>query len=118
MAVTSAKLARKSNRGSKPGERRGGRQKGTPNKVTGALKDMVLQALNEAHEDGGVAYLKEQATKSPAAFLALVGKILPTQLTGEGYGPIETRDVTEDTEIVDKLIAQLANRAENRPTLQ
>jgi hypothetical protein len=34
--------------GSKPGERRGGRQKGTPNKVTRTLQEAILQALDEA----------------------------------------------------------------------
>lgn len=58
----------------------GGRKKGTPNKFTGALKDMVLQALSEA---GGVEYLKKQAKESPGPFLALVGKLLPLNLTGD-----------------------------------
>lgn len=63
----------------------GGRKKGTPNKVTGQLKDMILQALDES---GGVAYLKTQALENPTAFLSLVGKVLPLQVTGEGGGPI------------------------------
>lgn len=56
-----------------------GRTKGVPNKVTTELKEMILQALQNK---GGVKYLEEQADKSPTAFLALVGKILPLQLTG------------------------------------
>ena len=72
-------------RGSKPGERRGGRKKGTPNKVTVALKTMILAALDTA---GGERYLVKQSTENPAAFLTLVGKVLPTTLTdGEG-GPL------------------------------
>lgn len=63
-----------------------GRPKGTPNKTTAAVKDMILQALDKA---GGVAYLAKQAEKSPAAFLTLVGKVLPLQLTGEDGGPVE-----------------------------
>lgn len=74
--------------GSKPGERRGGRQAGTPNKVTGTLKDMILQALNEANPQGGVEYLKTQATQNPAAFLTLVGKVLPLQVAGDAANPI------------------------------
>lgn len=54
-----------------------GRRKGVPNKTTAAVKDMILQALNEAHEGGGVAYLKDQASKNPTAFLTLVGKLIP-----------------------------------------
>lgn len=66
--------------GSKPGERRGGRKKGTPNKFTGELKDMILQALSGA---GGVDYLQQQAKETPTAFLSLVGKVLPMQVTGK-----------------------------------
>ncbi len=65
----------------------GGSRKGCPNKSTKALKDMILQALNDAEEGGGVAYLKARAKDSPAAFLALIGKVLPLQVTGEGGGP-------------------------------
>lgn len=53
------------------------------NKVTGQLKDMVLEALDEA---GGVEYLKTQATQNPTAFLTLVGKVLPLQLSGGDQG--------------------------------
>ena len=41
---------------------------------------MILQALDEA---GGVDYLKEQAEKNPAAFLTLVGKIVPRDIKAE-----------------------------------
>lgn len=74
-----AKQARNSNRGSKPGERRGGRQKGTPNKMTAAIKEMVVDALNQA---GGTEYLLIQANDNPTAFLTLVGKVLPLQVDG------------------------------------
>lgn len=62
-----------------------GRPKGVQNKTTGVLKDMILKALDKA---GGVDYLVVQADKNPAAFLSLVGKVLPMQVTGEGGGPI------------------------------
>jgi len=61
-----------------------GRQKGVPNKFTGAIKDMVLKALDEAHPEGGVGYLRTQAHENPVAFMGLVGKILPTQLEHSG----------------------------------
>jgi hypothetical protein len=73
----------------------GGRKKGTPNKVTGALKDMILTALEQAHPDGSVAYLKAQAGSNPTAFLTLVGKVLPLQLTGDDDNPVKM--VTEVT---------------------
>lgn len=68
------------------GRKTGGRTKGTPNKVTGQLKDMILTALDGA---GGVTYLQAQATANPSAFLTLVGKVLPMQVQGEGGGPVE-----------------------------
>lgn len=67
------------------GVRYGGRKKGTPNKQTAALKDMILGALDEA---GGVAYLVTQAQESPSAFLSLIGKVLPTTLTGSVDGNV------------------------------
>jgi hypothetical protein len=62
-----------------------GRPKGSQNKVPAALKDMILGALSDA---GGQGYLANQAKKNPTAFLALVGKVLPLQVTGEGGGPV------------------------------
>lgn len=61
----------------KPGERRGGRVKGTPNKVTADVRQMVLEALSMA---GGAEYLLNQAFENPAAFMTLVGKVLPLQV--------------------------------------
>ena len=60
-----------------------GRPKGSSNKVTAQLKDMILTALHEAHPEGSVAYLKGQAAENPTAFLTLVGKVLPLQVNGE-----------------------------------
>lgn len=63
------------------GKKTGGRVKGTPNKVSGALKDDILDALQAV---GGVEYLREQATKNPNAFLSLLGRVLPMQVNGPG----------------------------------
>lgn len=71
--------------GSKPGERRGGRQKGTPNKVSSDVRNMVNEALAQA---GGVEYLVAQARANPAAFLTLVGKVIPKEVTGAGGVPL------------------------------
>jgi hypothetical protein len=62
------------------GVRPGGRQKGTPNKITGTVKMMVLDALAGV---GGVKYLKQQAKENPVAFMALLAKIMPTQVVGD-----------------------------------
>lgn len=63
----------------------GGRVKGTPNKITSELKDMILGALDDA---GGQEYLQRQADENPVAFLGLVGKVLPLQVTGSQGGPV------------------------------
>jgi hypothetical protein len=63
------------------GERRGGRVKGTPNKVNGDIKEMVVTALSKA---GGVEYLVQCAHKQPVAFLGLVGRVLPLTIAGKG----------------------------------
>jgi hypothetical protein len=52
-------------RGTRPPAAGKGRPKGAANKMTRALKDMILGALDEA---GGQQYLARQAEKNPAAF--------------------------------------------------
>jgi hypothetical protein len=58
----------------------GGRQKGTKNHVTAAVKECILQAF---HQVGGVAYLARQAEQNPTAFLTLLGKIVPTEVVAD-----------------------------------
>jgi hypothetical protein len=40
---------------------------------------------------GGQKYLERQADENPTAFLTLVGKIIPLQVTGKDGGPLEHR---------------------------
>ena len=76
-----------------------GRKKGTPNKVNALLKDQILQALDEL---GGVAYLVKLARENPTAFSTLLGRILPTQVTGPGDGPVQI-SVAETLRSADRL---------------
>lgn len=75
------------------GKKTGGRQRGTPNKVSRDLKAAILEAAEQAGEsfgpDGMVSYLKAQATLTPGPFMALLGKVLPTTLAGDASSPIE-----------------------------
>jgi hypothetical protein len=64
----------------------GGRKRGTPNKVSKQVKDMVLGALDDA---GGQSYLARQAEENPSAFLGLVKAVLPLQVNGEITGGLE-----------------------------
>ncbi len=66
----------------------GGSRKGVPNKLTFELKTMIEGALQDA---GGQEYLKRQATESPAAFLSLVGKLLPKDINANLMGSVDIR---------------------------
>ena len=68
-----------------------GRKKGTPNKVTKALKDMILGALDGL---GGQEYLTRQGEENPVAFMALLGKVLPTTLAGDPSNPVVIQEIT------------------------
>jgi hypothetical protein len=57
------------------GTRPGGRQKGSPNKLTVGVKDALRVAFTEA---GGVDYLLWVARKEPKVFCALLAKLLPS----------------------------------------
>jgi hypothetical protein len=72
-----AKIAKTSNRGSKPGERRGGRQKGVPNKVTAELKDLARQYTQDALD----ALVEVVRGESDAARVAAARELLD-----RGYG--------------------------------
>jgi hypothetical protein len=65
-----------------------GRPKGIPNKVNADLKNMILTALNSA---GGAEYLEARAhdPKTAAAFLGLVGKVLPMTIAGDEENPLK-----------------------------
>lgn len=66
-----------------------GRPKGVPNKITADLKRAILEAAEAAGGEGGtVGYLTKQANDNPAAFLTLIGKVLPTTLAGDEERPI------------------------------
>ncbi|EJF90938.1 hypothetical protein [Bartonella melophagi] len=70
-----------------------GRVKGVPNKTTRILKEAVIKAAEQAGSkygtEGLISYLERQALKCPAAYLALLGKILPLQVTGENNEAIK-----------------------------
>lgn len=66
----------------------GGRQKGTSNKLTADVKQMIIEALHRAHPGGPVAYLTQQSQENPKAFLTLVGKVLPLTVAGDPNSPL------------------------------
>lgn len=58
-----------------------GRKKGTPNKITGAVKAAVLEAFEAV---GGAEYLVRLADEEPRVFATLLAKCIPQEVTGAG----------------------------------
>ncbi|WP_315132823.1 hypothetical protein [Achromobacter marplatensis] len=63
-----------------------GRPPGVPNKENKQLREMILEALDRK---GGADYLVTQAEQNPKAFLSLLARVLPLQVTGDGGGPLD-----------------------------
>lgn len=65
-----------------------GRRKGSVNANTKELKDMILAALSGV---GGTQYLMDCAMepKTAAAFLGLIGKVLPMTVAGDPNAPMK-----------------------------
>ncbi len=55
----------------------GGRQKGTPNRLTAEVKQAILNAFDNV---GGETYLEKLAVEDPRTFCTLLGKILPRDI--------------------------------------
>ncbi len=83
----------------KGGPKIGGRKVGTPNKVTVDLKMAILNALDKV---GGESWFEGLARRNPKSFTALVGKLLPHQVTGANGNPLAI-------EMVNKAQAGLSN---------
>lgn len=83
-----------------------GRPKGVPNKNTTAVKE----ALNLAFQGiGGVEALIKWGTDNPAQFYPLWVKMLPTEVSGPGGGPIETRQTMDMSGLTDDQLRALAS---------
>ena len=102
VATESHKRASNPNRGSKPGERRGGRKAGTPNKATSSIRDIARGYTEEA-----ILTLAEvmrgQEQPAPARVSAA------NALLDRGYGKPSTVIGDEDgnpAEIVHRIILE------------
>lgn len=67
------------------GKKTGGRKRGVVNIITADVKAMVLDSLDQV---GGVEYLKARSADQPVAYMQLIGKVLPLQLTGKDGTPL------------------------------
>ncbi|HEY2418106.1 MAG TPA: hypothetical protein VGH84_09310 [Steroidobacteraceae bacterium] len=84
-----------------------GRKPGVPNTLNRSIKEMIVGALCAA---GGQDYLQRQAEQNPVAFMGLVGRVLPLQVTGENGAPIAV-----DFRWADALPAVVTIEADEQP---
>jgi len=57
-----------------------GRPIGSKNTKANELKNMVIHSLDRL---GGINYLVQQAKENPSAYLSLIGKVIPRELSIE-----------------------------------
>lgn len=69
-------------KGSKPGERRGGRKAGTPNKLTKTVKEAFEQAFNAMQEQPGVK-LGDWGKENPTEFYKIAAKLIPSEINAK-----------------------------------
>ena len=67
------------------------------------MKEEIIAAFDKL---GGEAYLVKVGESDPRTFCTLLGKVLPTQVTGAGDEPI--RVANEGSDVRDILFAKLA----------
>lgn len=114
MTKVAENSGKKGRGGSKPGERRGGRKKGTPNRVTREFRETVRLLLEENSENvsrwltqvaEGVPAKGDQKGRDPDPARALdllvrlaefaAPKLQRTEHVGEEGGPILTHEVSD-----------------------
>jgi len=87
--MTTGKVVKTSNRGSKPGERRGGRIKGVPNKATASIREIAREYSEKAF-NALVGVLEDE--KSPAAAVVGAAKEILDRAYGKSTQPIAGDD--------------------------
>lgn len=82
----------------------GGRQKGTPNKISTTVKDNVLQVFQQL---GGAKAMAEWARENPTHFYNLYAKLLPQDINKTVEHKVPTKivfnqvDMSRQVEYVD-----------------
>lgn len=97
------------------GVKTGGRQAGTPNKLTATVKEAVVLAAEQTGQDGKgkdglIGYLKHVAATDVKAFAGLLGRVIPLQIGGDPDNPIQFEAVERDAQRFASGIAGLAAR--------
>jgi hypothetical protein len=70
--------------------KKGGREKGVPNKNTATVKETFARVFNELQESK-TANLKAWAEEQPTEFYKLASKLIPTEVSGKME--VETKQV-------------------------
>ena len=68
----------------------GGREKGTPNKLTRAFREAVLTVYQNL---GGDKQFLAWAKRNQTGYYKIAARMIPTEVTGKDGGPIETHNV-------------------------
>lgn len=74
------------------GKKTGGRRAGTPNRISRDLKEAILAGAEAAGDGDMVSYLTWAAKEHPGPFLALLGKIVPLQVSASVAMPIASKE--------------------------
>lgn len=107
MTTKVAKSSKTSGRGAKPGERRGGRQKGTPNKATASIRDIAQKYTADA-VNALVEIVKDKRQPAAARVSAANG------LLDRAYGkPTQSIDLGSEgglpVTVIERRIVDTAN---------
>ena len=93
------------------GHKTGGRQRGTPNKITRAFRDAVQVAFDAI---GGDEAFAAWARENPTEFYRIAARLIPTELTGSEKGGV-TVIIAGNSRQGDELDAQDYERVEQTP---
>jgi hypothetical protein len=63
-----------------------GRPKGSENKITKSLREAIKESFDKV---GGVQYLQRVAEEDPRAYLTIVGKVIPAELSAKVEGGLD-----------------------------
>ena len=85
------------------GRKTGGRSAGTPNRLTVSVKEAILTALEDA---GGSKYLLGVERENPQVFCALLGKLLPNEITGDKGNPLVI-EIEQASKTLNARLAQI-----------
>lgn len=79
------------------GKKTGGRVKGTPNALSSGVKSNIIGVFDKI---GGRDAMAAWAQENQTEFYKLYGRLLPTEVTGEGGGALQVLISSKDAEVL------------------